>query len=565
MFIEIVPNRNSRPAILLRDRKLVDGKMKKVTVANLSSLPIEAVEAIRLSLKGKKLVDPAECFSILSSTPHGHVRAILGTIRNIGLDQIISSKTSTQKNLILAMIVHRLINPLSKLSTMQDFENTSIMEELNLKDCTEDDLYAAMDWLFDRKNRIETKLANKHFSNGDMAFYDLSSSSYHGSNCELAKYGYNRDGEKLPCISYGIMTDKNGCPVCVSVYPGNTKDCKTTVEQVRKLMNQFGLQMSTIVGDRGTITQKQIDQWDGLTDLGWITGLQASGLHKLIHQGMIQTSLFDQKNLAEISSPDYPGQRLIVCFNPLLHDKRKKQRQELIQKTKEELNSLSSEVARRTHKLMTAEEIGVKAGKKIQKYNVGKYFELHIDHGQFSYQEKQSRIDIDKAMDGYYVVRTNVNKEKLSADDVVRSYKNLAKVESVFRNMKSVDIMVRPIFHRLPHRVITHIFICMLAYYVEWHMKQSLRSITWQDEDLEEYRLCRDAVSKATLSEKGQKKVRTKKTADNQTPRSFSTILHSLSTYTRNVCQSSQQSDSTFIAYPKPTPLQEKIFKLLNV
>lgn len=566
MYVENVPNRRSRPAVLLRE-SVRDGKtVRKKTLANLTALPPEAIEALRLVLKGKTLRPVEELFAIDRSRPHGHVKAILGVIRKIGLPGVIAPKASRQRSLVLAMIVERLLHGGSKLASTRLWHQTTLADELGVADADEDELYEAMDWLGKRQPWIEKKLAARHLQEGGQVLYDVSSTFYTGKTCSLARRGHNRDGNKLPIIVFGVLTNSEGCPVSVQVYEGNTGDPSTVPDQVEKLRGSFKLNRVVLVGDRGMLTQAQIDKLKSYPQLGWISALRSTSIRKLIDDGALQPSLFDERNLAEIHSEAFPGERLVACHNPLLADERQRKRADLLAATEKELQRIESAVARRTKTPLSGEEIGVRVGKVINKYKVGKHFTLEIDDGRFSWQRDEASIASESALDGIYVIRTGEPAASLSAEDTVRSYKGLGQLERGFRCMKGIDIRVRPIHHRDDDRVRAHIFLCMLAYYVEWHMRQLLSPVLFDDETLPTDRKTRDPVSPSRPSASARRKKAEKTTVEGEPVHSFDTLLSELGTLCRNRCRVPRDPTRTpFVQDTAATPFQARVFALLGV
>jgi transposase len=567
MYIESVPNRNSPPAILLREGWREGKKTHKRTLANLSDWPKQKIETLRKLLRDEVLVSPEDLFETERTLPHGHVEAVLGTIRKLGLDTIISATRCRERDLVVAMIAERLIHACSKLATTRIWHTTTLAEELSVEDATEDDLYDSMDWLLARKELIEKKLAARHLLEGAMALYDVSSSYYEGRKCPLAKYGHSRDGKKgLPIIVYGVIADSDGRPIAVSVYPGNTGDPKTVSTQTEKLQQKFGLSRIVLVGDRGMLTQPQISQLQKHPAIGWITALRNGSIRKLVEQGALQRSLFDEKNLAEIASPDFPGERLVACFNPLLADERNRKRQELLAATEESLRRLSSQVARRTKTPMKGTEIGLKAGRVLGRYKMGKHFILTIDDGVFKWERREDAIEQESNLDGIYVIRTSESKQQLTADDMVRAYKSLSQVERTFRTMKGIDLLVRPIRHRTEDRVPAHIFLCMLAYYVEWHMRRALAPILFEDHELPDIRKQRDPVLPAKSSASAKAKKCTLHTEDGLLVHSFETLIAELACRGRNTYRlKSDPTAPTFKQLPTPTALQTRAYELLGL
>jgi Transposase DDE domain len=567
MYIEAIPNRNSPPAILLREGWREGAKTHKRTLANLSHWPRHKIETLRRLLRDEVLVSPKDLFETQRTLAHGHVEAILGTIGKIGLDGVISSKRCRERDLVLAMIAERLIHPCSKLATTRLWHTTTLAEELSVAGANEDDLYDAMDWLVARQQRIEKKLAARHLREGAVVLYDVSSSYYEGQTCPLAQFGHDRDGQKgLPIIVYGVLTDGEGCPVAVSVYAGNTGDPTTVADQVDKLRQRFGLLRLVLVGDRGMLTQPQIDNLKAHPGLGWITALRSVSIRNLVTQGALQLSLFDQKNLAEIASPDFPGERLMACYNPLLAQERSRKRQALLEATEQGLTKLVREVARRTKSPLEGSQIGLKAGKILERYKVGKHYALTIGEGIFRWARRVDSIEAEAKLDGIYVIRTSEPSERLSAADTVRTYKSLSQVERAFRCMKGIDLLVRPIRHRTENRVPAHIFLCVLAYYVEWHMRRALAPILFEDDQLETARKRRDPVLPAVPTESAKTKKATHTTPDGLPVHSFETLMAELASRGRNTYRlKSDDSSLTFEQVPQPTAVQRRAYELLEL
>ena len=567
MYIEIVPNRNSRPAVLLREGWREGKKVCKRTLANLTDWPAQKVEALRRVLKEESLVAPDEAFSIERSLPHGHVELILEAIKRIDIDTVISAKRCRERELVLAMIIERLIHPCSKLATTRLWHSTTLAEQLEVGDADEDELYAAMDWLLARQSRIEKKLAKRHLSEGCQVLYDVSSSYYEGHTCPLARPGHSRDKKRgKPIIVYGVLTDPQGRPLAVEVYPGNTGDPTTVPDQVNTLKQRFGLDRVILVGDRGMLTQTQIDELKRHPGVGWISALRSEKVRKLFDQKYLQLSLFDQQNLAEIHSPDFPGERLMACFNPLLAEERKRKRRELLDETEQALEKISKEVKRRTKKPLSAAEIGTKVGKMINRFKMGKHFELSITDGQFSYARRADAIEREAELDGIYVIRTSESKQSLSTEDAVRSYKNLAQVERVFRTFKGLDIRIRPIHHRTEERVRAHIFICLLAYYVEWHLRQVLAPLLFDDETLALDRKQRDPVAPAEPSTAAKTKKVARVTENGLPIHSFKTLMAEMGTRCRHRCRVKSDPECPPIFQDtEPTPLQTRVSELTHL
>ena len=567
MYIDRVPNRNSRPTILLREGWREHGKVHKRTVANISRWPEEKIDSLDRVLKGERLVNPKETFLIERSLPHGHVEAILGTIRAIGLDKLISAKRCRQRDLTLAMIAERLICPSSKLATTRLWHTSTLAQELAVEDATEDDLYQALDWILERQPRIEKKLAAKHLTDGSLVLYDVTSAHYEGHTCPLVRYGHARGGKKgCPIVVFGLLTDQEGNPVSVDVYAGNTADPTTVPDQVEKLRDRFSLSRVVLVGDRGMLTEPRISSFKEHPGLGWISALRSGAIRKLVDQGALQMSLFDQQSLAEIRSPLFPGERLVACFNPLLANERRRKREALLAATQKDLDKIVRDVKRRTRTPLDKAAIGKKVGKVLNRHKMGKHFSLKIDDGLLSYEKKDGAIDRESSLDGIYVIRTSESKERMSPEDAVRNYKNLAQVERAFRSIKGLDILVRPIFHRTENHVRAHIFLCMLAYYVEHHMRALLRPLLFDDEKLPDLRAARDPVKPAALSASAKRKKATHRTTDDLPVQSFRTLLDQLSTRCRNWCRVKGQTDDvTFSQNTLATALQKRAFSLLGL
>ena len=552
---------------LLRRTFRLGARVLHETVGNISHLPAELIDLIRRALAGEKFVPAIAAFGVVESLPHGHVQAVLGTARRLGLDSWIASKPCRERNLVLAMVTERLLYPCSKLATTRLWHTTTLAQELAVEQCDEDDLYAALDWLLARQARIENKLAQRHLGEGGVVLYDVSTSYYEGHTCPLARFGKDRDGQKgLPIIVYGVLTDAQGRPVAVDVYPGNTGDPTTVPDQVEKLRGRFGLTHVVLVGDRGMLTETQIDTLRQFPRLGWISALRGPAIQELVQGGGLQLSLFDQQNLAEITSPQYPGERLIACFNPLLAEERRHKREELLRATERELHKIAKEVARRKRTPLSEAEIALKVGKVVNHYKVAKHFSLTIANGVFSWVRREEAIRREGELDGVYVVRTSETSLACSAADTVRRYKSLAQVERAFRCLKGIELRIRPIHHRTADHVRAHIFLCLLAYYVEWHMRQALAPLLFDDEELTRERAQRDAVAPARASLSAQKKKRLRRTPDGLPVHSFQTLLQVLGTRCRNLCQiCSDPKGTTFHQLTDPTPLQARAFQLLGL
>ncbi len=652
MYIATVPNRKSPPAILLRESFRENGKVKTRTLANLSALPAHSIEALKKSLKGTKLVSPQEAFEIVEngSPAHGHVDAILTAMRKLGFANLLSSRGCKEREIVMAMVVARIISPKSKIATTQWWQDTTLPQLLDVANASEDSLYNAMDWLIDHQDTIEKKLSKRHLKNGGMALYDLSSSYFEGSTCPLAKRGHNRDRKKGKLqVNYGLLTDKQGIPVAISVFDGNVGDPKTVMPQVEKMQDNFDIEEFVLVGDRGMLTQKQIDELREIGGIDWVGALRPEAIKKLVSCQTIQIGLFDKKNLFEFVHPDFPGERLVACRNEDLAKKREKTRQSLLDATIVELEKIKKRVGRgklrgkteifakvngvlkkykvgkyyrsniledgfdcsldksalekavtensdgdsaiiekrlarykkhedkiqkQLHKIQEMietgqfcgeDKIGLAVGKIVNKYKVAKHFKLDIKHNEFNFEIDEEKVKNEAALDGIYVVRTSLPKTKLNTDETVLSYKRLSNVERAFRSIKTVDLMVRPIYHRHEKRVRAHIFLCMLAYYVQWHMKEAWRPLMYADEE-QEAKLKRDPVAPATRSDSAHKKVRTKKLEDGSKVYTFHGLINHLGAITRSTCRTPNSNDlaSTFTVDTTPNPKQQTALELLQ-
>ena len=696
MYINRIPNRSSPPAILLRESYREHGKVKTRTLANLSKLPAEAISLLKRFLTGERFVSTTEAFSCVESWHHGHVQAVREAMKRLGFDRLISARQSRERDLVIAMVVARILAPESKLATTRWWGTTTLPRMLALAGADEDELYAAMDWLLARQERIEARLAKRHLSEGGLVLYDLSSSYFEGSSCPLGALGHNRDGKKGKLqVNYGLLNDARGCPVAVSVYQGNTVDTQTLLPQVERVRAQFGIERLAIVGDRGMISQTQIESLKEITGVDWITALRSGAIHQLVGAGQVQADLFDERSHFELTHPDYPGERLVACRNPLLAERRAHKRQALLAATARELEAIRALLARaklkgveritrrvkraigpaglaehfmlaieethftyrlldrdlatqallsafdnqlerlrariargsvqgrcaieaqlkriaKQHQLDTQvvfslaedgfdyrladpapalqqaldgfcqalervrvqveqgryggrDQIGVRVGKVINKYQVGKHFVLDIRDEDFAFSVDTKKVAAEAALDGIYVIRTSVDKEQMSAADAVRSYKSLSQVERAFRSIKTVDLKVRPIHHHLEPRVRAHIFLCTLAYYVEWHMREAWRPLLFGDED-QEAKALRDPVAPAERSDAALDKVHTKTCDDGSPVHSFQSLLHLLSTIVLNLARVPGTFDdsATFEITTTPNPTQQRAFELLK-
>jgi transposase len=572
MYIATIPNRSSAPAILLRESFREGDKVKTKTLANLTDWPGAKIEGLRRVLRGETVISPQDAFEIERSLPHGHVAAVLGTLRQLGLEGMIQRQPSRLRDLSVSMIVARVIDPRSKLATARGLgEETafsSLGETLDVVSATEDELYRAMDWLLPRQKRIEDTLARRHLSEGALVLYDLSSTYFEGRCCPLAKLGHNRDGKKGKLqIVFGLLTTIEGCPCAVEVFPGNTGDPKTLAPQIRKIRERFGIQRVILVGDRGMITDARLrNDIDGVEGLDWITALRAPAIAKLMNAGAIQTTWFDERDLAEITHPDFAGQRLVVCRNPLLAEERARKRLELLDATERKLAKIKRATERKKKPLRGKAEIGLQVGKVIGSHKVGKHFRIKISSRSLTYERRADRIADEARLDGFYVIRTRVPDAVLSSEETVACYKRLSRVEQAFRSIKTIDLKIRPIFHRDEDRVRSHVFLCMLAYYVEWHMRQALSPILFEDDDkAAAERSRRSIVAPAERSQSAKAKIETKRTPDDYPVHSFRTLLSDLGTLTKNHMRAKIEGAPTFVQYTAPTRLQARAFQMLKV
>lgn len=555
---------------LLRRTYREDGKVKHETLGNLSHLPLPIIEMIRQALRGDTLVPVDTVFQIERSLPHGHVAAILGTLRTLGLDRVIATRRTRRRDLVLAMIVERLIDAQSKLATARGITegSSSLGDALDLGDVDEDELYGAMDWLLGQQQKIESALAKRHLSQGSVVLCDVTTTYFEGRKCPLATYGNPKSGKpgRLQ-VKFGLLCDADGRPVSVEVFEGNTGDPTTLAPQLEKLRERFGLERLVVVGDRGLITSARIrEDLAPHEGLSWITALRAPAIRKLVETEAIQLSLFDTQDLAEVTTPQYPGERLIVCRNPLLAQERERKRSELLAATERELEAISVATRREKRPLRGKGEIGVRVGKVLNRFKMGKHFHLEIEEDSFSWERKEDQISQEAALDGLYVLRTNVAVEDLSAEDTVRAYKSLSRVERAFRCFKGIDLLVRPIHHRLADRVRAHIFLCMLAFYVEWHMRQRLAPLLFEDDDRQRVETRRTSpVAPAKRSASAEQKAHSRRTADGLIVHSFNGLLRQLATLCRNTVVAELPVEVTFTQYSQPTELQRRAFELLDV
>jgi transposase len=573
MYIETVRNRNSPPAILLRESFREDGRVRKRTLANLTHFPPAILDGLRALLRGDTTVGAlSDSFQITRSLPHGHIAAVLGTLRRIGLDSVLGSESTRSRDLAIAMIVARVIDPRSKLATARglraDTKLSTLSEVLGVESAGEDELYRAMDWLVEQQQSIEAALAQRHLADGALVLYDVTSTYFEGKKCPLARVGYSRDGKKNSLqIVIGLLCNAEGCPVAVEVFDGNYADPSTFGDQVEKVRTRFGLQRVVFVGDRGMITESRIrEDLRGVPGLQWITALRSTAIRSLVDEGTIQLSLFDEKNLVEVTSDDFPGERLIVCKNPLLAKDRTRTRLELLQATEKELNKIAIATQRQNKPLRGKDTIALRVGKVLGRFKMAKHFELTITDDSFAFTRNESKIAAESDLDGLYVVRTTVSPDTFDSADAVHAYKRLAVVERAFRSFKTVDLRIRPVFHHLESRVRAHVFICMLAYYVEWHMRKALAPLLFDDEYPElGHKKRASAVDPAQRSDDAITKCRTRRNLQGLPVHSFRTLLADLATISKNRIQSTQPHPVSFDKTTAPTPIQHEALRLLNV
>jgi hypothetical protein len=576
MHIQVIPNRGSPPAILLRESYREGGKVKKRTLCNLTHWPPDLVAGFKTLLKGGTAIPAAvaeapQVFTIRRALPHGHVAAVLGTLRRLGLDRILGPAGNRCRDLVVAMVAARLTDPTSKLATAKalspDTAASSLGAIMGLGAVDEDELYTALDWLAVRQDAVETALARRHLRGDTLVLYDVSSSYVEGRCCELARRGYNRDGKKGKLqIVYGLLCAPDGCPVAVEVFAGNTGDPATLSAQVTKLKERFGLEHVVLVGDRGLITQARINQDLAPAGLDWITALRAPAIRGLVEGGALQLSLFDERDMAAITSPDYPGERLIVCRNPDLARERARKREDLLRATERDLDRVVRAVTRERRPLRGREAIGLAAGAVLNRHKMAKHFALTIADDGFRFARNTRAITAEAALDGFYVVRTNLQAATLDDAGTVRAYKSLAHVERAFRSLKGIDLRIRPLFHWLEPRVRAHVFLCLLAYHVEWHMRRTLAPMLYEDDDRAGAEALRDSVVRqAQRSPAAVSKQTRGITADGLPVHSFQSLLADLATLTRNTVATPLEGAGELTVYARPTPIQQKAFALLGI
>ena len=557
---------------LLRRTFRQDGRVKHETLGNISHLPDSVIKLIRRALKGETFVNPEDRFHCTRSLPHGHVAAVLATLKKLKLDSLLARSRSRDRDLIVALIVARVIDAQSKLATARALSSETALSTLSatlgLGPVDENEIYGAMDRLLGpRQEAVENALARRHLQENTLVLYDVTSCYLEGRRCELAQRGYSRDGKRGKLqIVIGLLCSPQGCPVAVEVFKGSTGDPSTVASQVHKIRSRFGLRRIVLVGDRGMLTAARIrEDLQGVEGLHWITALRAPTIRSLVKEGTVQPSLFDQRDLAEVTSDQFPGERLIVCYNPLLAYKRRRKRQELLAATEKKLEAIVEATQRPKRALRGEDKIGVRVGREIHKHKMAKHFLLEITETSFEFRRNPETLEVEEALDGIYIVRTNVEPEWFSADETVRAYKDLSKVEQAFRCMKSVDLKIRPLHHRRPDRVRAHVFLCLLAYYVEWHMRVCLAPILFDDHDREAAEQERSSVvAPAVRSRPARDKASRKRTEDDLPVHSFRTLLQDLGTLAQNTLQVENRQD-TFMLKTQPTELQRRAFQLLGV
>lgn len=544
---------------LLRRSYREGNRVRSQTVGNLTALPPAAIEAVRAILRGEQVGPLDQAFEIKRSVPHGDALAVLGQLRQLGLDQLLAPRPRRERELSVAMIASRMLEPCSKLAMVRGFDHSTLAATLGVEDADEDELYQAMDWLLERQPVVEAALAKRHLREGGLVLYDLTSVYLEGTQCELAKRGYSRDGKRwLPQIEFGLITDREGRPVAVDVFEGNLADPSTVATAVDKLKHRFGSADVVLVGDRGMLTSARIGALKQAGGIGWISALRSNQIEALVNSGDLQLGMFDERNLAEISSPKFPGERLVVCKNPAVAQERARKREALLLATERDLDKVVASVAE--GRLSGKDKIGLRVGKVIGRYKMGKHFQLEIAAHHFSYRRDAEGIAAEGALDGIYVIRSSVAKSKLSGEEMVRSYKLLAGVEQAFRTLKSIDLQVRPVHHRLADRVRAHIFLCMLAYYVRWHLERAWAPLLFRDEDKP---VSDDPVAPARRSAAALAKAHRQR-VDGTPVHSFRSLLANLATLTKNTVQV-PNSRATFEKLANATPLQTRALQLLGL
>jgi transposase len=563
MHIDVVPNRNARPTYLLRESLREGKRVRKRTLANLSALSDAQIAAIRRVLRGEGLVPPSHLFEVTASRACGHVQAVAVAMRQLQMERLLAARPAPERDRVLALIAARIVSPNTKLATSRQWHSTTLAQDFGVAAADEDDLYGAMDWLLAHQHSIQKKLAARHLAEGGLVLYDLSSSYFEGLTCPLAKLGYSRDGKKgLLQVNYGLLTDARGCPVAVSVYEGNVADSQTFLPEVERLRTSFGIERMVVVGDRGMISSKAIAELRQEAGIDWITALKSTSIRGLLEQGQLQLGLFDERNLVEIDSPDYPGERLVACRNPELAKLRAHKRDDLLACTERNLEKVRERV--RAGRLAGQDQIGVAVGRVINQYKVAKHFALAIEDAALHWSRNAESIRAEAALDGIYIIRTSVPAERMDGPECVRSYKALAQVERAFRSLKTVDLKVRPIHHRTAARVRAHILLCMLAYYVEWHMREAWRELLFADPE-QQAKARRDPVAPAKRSQAALDKVASRQLDDGTPVHSFRTLLDALSGIVRNTCRApgAAAEEPTFEVVTTATAQQRRALDLI--
>ncbi len=568
MFIAVVPNRKSRPTILLRETYREDGKVRNRTLANLTDWAPEKIAALASALDAARSGNVGTgMIELLATIPHGHVHAVLGTLRRLELEQVLLTRRCRERDLVAAMIVARVLDPGSKLSTHRAFGHTTLGEAMEVADAKHEELYTALDWLLARQEAIEAKLAKRHLVDGSLLLYDLTTVWFEGDKCELGKFGHSKEGRsnKLQ-ILVGLLCNREGIPVSIQVFEGNASETGTLEGQIQKVRERFGLKHIVFIADRGILRSVRIKEDLGPLGLDWITALRKPAIRELIQKGAFQPSLFEQVDFAEIEDPAYPGERLIVCRNPILAHDRARRREELLSRTEKELKGIQDSVNRETRPLHGKDQIGLKVGGLLNRFNVGRFFDLTITDHRFAFHRKEAQIHEDAALDGFYVIRTSLDKQTMDAAETVMAYKGLAKVETAFKQMKTEDLEIRPIYHRLADRVKAHVFLCMLAYYVEWHLRRDLAPLLFGEGDS---RLAdaqrRSPVEPARPSAPTKAKRGRKRTEDGFMVHNFRDLLRDLASLSLCTCQATGSKLPPFKRYTQPSPYQKRAFDLLQL
>ncbi len=564
MHIDVVPNRKSRPAYLLRETFREGNKVRKRTIANLSSLSDEQIRGIRAALANEPLYPLETLFNVVGSKAVGHVQAVQVAMSRLKMASLLASRPCPEREVVLAMLAARVLAPNTKLATTRWWHTTTLADDFGVTEADEADLYAAMDWLLEHQSAIEKRLARRHLGAGSLVLYDLSSSYFEGTKCPLARLGYSRDGKKGTLqVNYGVLTDRRGCPVAVTVYEGNTADPETLMPEIERLKRDFEISEFVMVGDRGMISQKAINALKERPGIDWLTALKSTSIRALVGEGHVQMDLFDERNLFELNHPEYPGERLIACKNPALAELRGHKRESLLESTERLLEKIRQSVLK--GRLKGQDKIGVQVGKVINRYKVAKHFDLSIEDDAFSFSRRTDSIALEAQLDGLYIIRTSLSDTRMDAAECVRQYKSLAQVERAFKTLKSVDLRIRPIHHRLENRVRAHILLCVLAYYIEWHMREAWRELLFADED-QAAKATRDPVAPAKRSRAAQTKARTHTLPDGTPAHSFATLLGELATIVKNTCLATppDQPASTFEAVTRADPKQQQALNLLQ-